>query len=154
MQILLSHSQAGPGRKAKQGQEEICRNHVPTFFSVLYYQYCPCYDTINLKSLICFRNVSIKQLAVRKNPTHSYFPSKSLFLLLCSPSPIACVMPEIPKIFPPIGASICARASEGAVGRARFSSVQPDFLPYEEEEFVNSVDLALVAKSTRRGCQL
>ena len=32
LQILLSYSQAGPGRKAKQGQEEISRNHVPTFF--------------------------------------------------------------------------------------------------------------------------
>ena len=31
---------------------------------------------------------------------------------------------------------------------------QCDFSPYEEEEFVNSVDLVLVAKSTRRGCQL
>ena len=29
---MLSYSQAGPGRKAKQGQEEISRNHVPTFF--------------------------------------------------------------------------------------------------------------------------
>ena len=38
LQILLSYSQAGPGRKAKQDQEEISRNHVPTFFlgSVLY----------------------------------------------------------------------------------------------------------------------
>ena len=32
LQILLSYSQAGPGRKAKQGQEEISRNHVPTIF--------------------------------------------------------------------------------------------------------------------------
>ena len=32
LQMLLSYSQAGPGRKAKQGQEEISRNHVPTFF--------------------------------------------------------------------------------------------------------------------------
>ena len=32
LQILLSYSQAGPGRKTKQGQEEISRNHVPTFF--------------------------------------------------------------------------------------------------------------------------
>ena len=32
LQILLSYSQAGPARKAKQGQEEISRNHVPTFF--------------------------------------------------------------------------------------------------------------------------
>ena len=31
-QILLSYSQAGPGRKTKQGQEEISRNHVPSFF--------------------------------------------------------------------------------------------------------------------------
>ena len=40
LQILLSYSQAGPGRKAKQGQEEISRNHVPTFFlgSVCYLQ--------------------------------------------------------------------------------------------------------------------
>ena len=36
LQILLSYSQAGPGRKAKQGQEQISHNHVPTFFSVLY----------------------------------------------------------------------------------------------------------------------
>ena len=37
MQILLSYSQAWPGTKAKQGQEEISRNHVPTFFlSALY----------------------------------------------------------------------------------------------------------------------
>ena len=32
LQILLSYIQAGPGRKAKQGQKEISRNHVPTFF--------------------------------------------------------------------------------------------------------------------------
>ena len=33
LQILLSYSQAGPGRKAKQSQEEILsRNHVPTLF--------------------------------------------------------------------------------------------------------------------------
>ena len=36
LQILISYSQAGPGRKAKQGQEEISCNHVPTFFSALY----------------------------------------------------------------------------------------------------------------------
>ena len=29
VQILLSYSQAGPGRKAKQDQEDISRNHVP-----------------------------------------------------------------------------------------------------------------------------
>ena len=34
MQILLSNSQAGPGRKAKQGQEEISCNYGPTFFLV------------------------------------------------------------------------------------------------------------------------
>ena len=32
VQILLSYSQAGPGRKAKQGQEEISRNHVQRLF--------------------------------------------------------------------------------------------------------------------------
>ena len=32
LQILLSYSQAGPGRKAKQDQEEISRNHVPRLF--------------------------------------------------------------------------------------------------------------------------
>ena len=31
VQILLSNSQAGPGRKVKQEQEEISRNHVQTF---------------------------------------------------------------------------------------------------------------------------
>ena len=30
--ILLSSTQAGPGRKVKQEQEEICRNHVPRLF--------------------------------------------------------------------------------------------------------------------------
>ena len=34
LQILLSYSQAGPGRKAKQGREEISRNHVQTFFGL------------------------------------------------------------------------------------------------------------------------
>ena len=39
LQILLSFSQAGPGRKAKQGPEEISHNHMQTFFlgSVLTY---------------------------------------------------------------------------------------------------------------------
>ena len=40
LQILLSYSQAGPGRKVKQGKEEIFRNRiVPTIFlgSVLQY---------------------------------------------------------------------------------------------------------------------
>ena len=31
VQILLSNSQAGPGRKVKQEQEEISRNHVQAF---------------------------------------------------------------------------------------------------------------------------
>ena len=31
MQILLSNSQAGPGRRVKQEQEEISRNHVQAF---------------------------------------------------------------------------------------------------------------------------
>ena len=31
MRILLSNSQAGPGRKVKQEQEEISRNHVQAF---------------------------------------------------------------------------------------------------------------------------
>ena len=34
--MLLSYSQAGPGRKTKHGQEEISRNHVQTVFSALY----------------------------------------------------------------------------------------------------------------------
>ena len=33
MHILLSNSQAGPGRTVKQEQEEISRNHVQTFIS-------------------------------------------------------------------------------------------------------------------------
>ena len=32
MQILLSSTQAGPGRKVKQEQEEISRNHIPRLF--------------------------------------------------------------------------------------------------------------------------
>ena len=32
LQILLSNSQAGPGIKVKQEQEEISRNHVQAFF--------------------------------------------------------------------------------------------------------------------------
>ena len=40
MQILLSSTQAGPGRKVKQEQEEISRNHVPRLFlnSVVYFK--------------------------------------------------------------------------------------------------------------------
>ena len=34
LQILLSNIQAGPGRKIKQEQEEISRNHVPSLFAV------------------------------------------------------------------------------------------------------------------------
>ena len=33
LQILLSSTQAGPGRKVKQEQEEISRNHVEAFNS-------------------------------------------------------------------------------------------------------------------------
>ena len=33
VQILLSNSQAGPGRKVKQEQEEMSRNHVQRLFS-------------------------------------------------------------------------------------------------------------------------
>ena len=42
LQILLSYTQAGPGRKAKEGHEEISRNHVQTFFlgSVLQAKLC------------------------------------------------------------------------------------------------------------------
>ena len=32
LQILLSSTQAGPGRNVKQEQEEISRNHVPRLF--------------------------------------------------------------------------------------------------------------------------
>ena len=32
LHILLSYSQAGSGRKAKHGQEEISRNHVQRLF--------------------------------------------------------------------------------------------------------------------------
>ena len=32
LQILLSSTQSGPGRKVKQEQEEISRNHVPRLF--------------------------------------------------------------------------------------------------------------------------
>ena len=32
LQILLSSTKAGPGRKVKQEQEEISRNHVPRLF--------------------------------------------------------------------------------------------------------------------------
>ena len=32
LQILLSYSQAGPGRKFKQEQEEISRNHITRLF--------------------------------------------------------------------------------------------------------------------------
>ena len=32
LQILLGNIQAGPGRKVKQEQEEISRNHVPRLF--------------------------------------------------------------------------------------------------------------------------
>ena len=32
LQILLSSTQAGPGRKVKQEQEDISRNHVPRHF--------------------------------------------------------------------------------------------------------------------------
>ena len=31
--VLLSRTQAGPGRTVKQGQEEISRNHIQTFIS-------------------------------------------------------------------------------------------------------------------------
>ena len=42
LQILLSYSRAGPGRKAKKCHEEISRNHVQTVFSQL------CIDLHNL----------------------------------------------------------------------------------------------------------
>ena len=32
LQIVLSSAQAGPGRKVKQEQEEMSRNHVPILF--------------------------------------------------------------------------------------------------------------------------
>ena len=35
MHILLSNSQAGPGRTVKQEQEEISRNHVPRLLAHL-----------------------------------------------------------------------------------------------------------------------
>ena len=34
LQILLSSTQAGPGRKVKQEKEEISRNHVPRLISI------------------------------------------------------------------------------------------------------------------------
>ena len=37
MQILLTSTKAGPGRKVKQEQEGICRNHVQTFYPIYVY---------------------------------------------------------------------------------------------------------------------
>ena len=37
--VLLSRTQAGPGRTVKKEQEEISRNHVPTF---IYLSVCNC----------------------------------------------------------------------------------------------------------------
>ena len=62
LKILLSSAQAGPGRKVKQEQEEISRNHVPRLFlgsvnmnrakSYTWYMY-PCYNWISVSSFIC-----------------------------------------------------------------------------------------------------
>ena len=42
VQILLSNSQAGPGRTVKQEQEEISRNHVQAFIpGSVYVQFSP-----------------------------------------------------------------------------------------------------------------
>ena len=50
MQILLSNSQAGPGRTANQEQEEISRNHVQAFFRTLYVTFfLPCAQQQNNK---------------------------------------------------------------------------------------------------------
>ena len=39
MQILLSRTQAGPGRTVKQEQEDISRNHVQTFSGCSVHEY-------------------------------------------------------------------------------------------------------------------
>ena len=48
LQILLSYSQAWPGRKAKQGQEEVSRKHVPTMFLVSVVHISTLYESVLL----------------------------------------------------------------------------------------------------------
>ena len=40
VQILLSSTQAGPGRTVKQQQEEISRNHVQAFYPISVHSLC------------------------------------------------------------------------------------------------------------------
>ena len=69
MQILLSNSQAGPGRKVKQEQEEISRNHVQA--SVCTIRFCHS----------CASHVAEGTLYFHFLPPLSHFRSPSTFLL-------------------------------------------------------------------------
>ena len=63
LQILLSYSQAGPGRKVKQGQEEISRNHVPTFFlGSAQTNFSSLYKVFKLNVVLCMTDVSTNYL--------------------------------------------------------------------------------------------
>ena len=57
LQILLSSTKAGPGRKVKQEQEEISRNHVPRLFLGSVAEPGPSYANRDHVSFRCKRNL-------------------------------------------------------------------------------------------------
>ena len=74
-QILLSYSQAGPGRTVKQEQEEISRNHVPSLFAV------SVYDPL---TPVVLPFVKTGSPVAARNGDSSYFRSFSCFRILVS----------------------------------------------------------------------
>ena len=71
MQILLSNSQAGPGRTFKQEQEEISRNHVQAFIpgSVL--------DFNGPKRCLCLTKYLLKRTVIRIGFFHVLNPDNN-----------------------------------------------------------------------------
>ena len=61
LQILLSSTQAGPGKKVKQEQEDISRNHVPRLFLGSVYLNC-----VKIHYLKCVMHTSVWYDAVRR----------------------------------------------------------------------------------------
>ena len=60
---MLIYSQTGPDRKANRGQEEISRNHVPTFFlGSVQTNFSSLYKAFKLNVVLCMTDVSTNYL--------------------------------------------------------------------------------------------
>ena len=88
LQILLSRTQAGPGRKVKQEQEETSRNHVPRLFLGSVYDFGRWVTTCS-SSTVHFFNLKIFQWVMQYAVMSWVFPATSQWSQLKDSVPAA-----------------------------------------------------------------